>query len=81
MKTTRIVWNGCDGYVEADDAVRLGYNFDGEKLYHKQHSYSAFDVEEIDQKALPVVEDGEPDYTGVFASESGRFYVVKGESK
>lgn len=71
---TKIVWNGCDNYVEADQATQLGYEFDGEKLCHGAQEFTAFEVTEIDPEDLPKDEDGEPDFNIVFGSESGKFY-------
>lgn len=71
---TKIVWNGCDNYVEAAQAEQRGYDFDGEKLYHGAQEFTAFDATEIDPADLPKDEDGEPDFNGVFGSESGKFY-------
>lgn len=71
---TKIVWNGCDGYVEADEAVQRGYDFDGEKLYKGLQEFTAFEATEIDLASLPQDEDGEPVVDGVFGSESGKFY-------
>jgi hypothetical protein len=72
---TKIVWNGCDCYIEADDAVRLGHDFDGEKLYHGAVAFSVFDATEIEVEDLPKDEYGEPDFDGVFGTETGKFYV------
>ena len=71
---TKIVWNGCDAYVEADDAERRGYNFDGEKLYKGAEEFDAFEATEIDPNSLPKDEDGGVDFNGVIGSESGKFY-------
>lgn len=72
--TTMIVWNGCDSYVEADEAVRRGHDFDGQTLYTQRESFDAFEVTEIYMGSLPKDEDGETDFDGVFATETGRFY-------
>ena len=72
---TKIVWNGCDGYVEAEDAVARGYDFDGEKLYHGAKEFTAFEATEVSPADLPKDEDGEPDVDGVFCSESGKVYM------
>lgn len=74
IEPTMIVWNGCDGYVEADEAVQRGHNFDGKKLYHGAREFAAFEAVEISPEDLPKDEDGEPDCSGVFSSESGKFY-------
>lgn len=69
---TKIVWNGCDGYVEADEAARRGHNFDGVKLYHGAQEFTAFEAVEITPDDLPT--DGEPIVDGVMGTETGRFY-------
>ena len=71
---TKIVWNGCDGYVEADEAVSRGHDFDGEKLYHGAQEFTAFEATEINPDDLPKDEDGEPIFDRVLGSETGRFY-------
>ena len=71
---TKIVWNGCDGYVETDEAVRRGYNFDGEKLYHRADAFTSFEAVEINPADLPKDEDGELVLDGVFGTETGKFY-------
>lgn len=71
---TKIVWNGCDSYIEADQAIAHGYNFDGEKLYTQRGSFAAFDATEIDPNSLPIDEDGERDFSGIFGTEAGRYY-------
>ncbi len=73
---TKIVWNGCDNYVEAEEASRLGHNFDGETLFHGSQSFKAFEANEINLNELPLDEDGEPISDGVLGSESGKFYRV-----
>jgi hypothetical protein len=73
MSKTKIVWNGCDGYVEADDACRRGYDFDGETLFHGGQSFAAFWAVEITLDEI-TVGDGELDMSGVLGSESGKFY-------
>ena len=74
---TKIVWNGCDNYIEADKATERGYQFDGLKLYHRAEEFTAFEAEEIDPADLPKDEDGEPDFNGVFGTETGKFYIIK----
>jgi len=73
-KMTKIVWNGCDNYVEADQATQRGYDFDGEKLYHGAHEFVALYATEINSADLPKGENGKPDFNGVLSSESGKFY-------
>lgn len=70
----KIVWNGCDSYVEADFALERGYDFDGQKLFHGRYEFLAFDVVEINSQHLPIDIDGELDLTDVFVTETGKFY-------
>ena len=70
----KIVWNGCDGYVEADEAVRLGYDFDGERLYHGAHAFPVFEAVEVDISSVPLDDDGEPIVDGLFGGEGGKVY-------
>lgn len=72
---TQIVWNGCDGYIEADSAYRDGYNFDGRALYKDAHKFDAFDAIEIDVANLPKDADGEPILDGLILTESGKCYI------
>jgi len=74
IEMSKIVWNGCDGYVEADLAAHRGYNFYDGKLYHGSQEFTAFDATEINPADLPKDEDGELDFNGVFGCESGKFY-------
>jgi len=71
---TKIVWNGCDNYIEVGEVEARGYEFNGEKLYHGSQEFTAFDVEEIDPETLPKDEDGNADLDGIFGTESGKFY-------
>ena len=71
----KIVWNGCDGYVETYAAEARGYDFDGEKLHTQREIFIPFDVEKFDISNLPEDEDGGlilPE--GVFITETGNFY-------
>jgi hypothetical protein len=76
-KKTEIVWNGCDGYVAAADADRLGYDFDGKSLYHGSKSFQAFIAEEVAESDVPLDEDGEPDYDGLAVLPYGRVFRVR----
>ena len=40
---TRIVWNGCDSYIE-ESALNLDYQFDNQYLYHGVHRYEFIEV-------------------------------------
>lgn len=70
---TKLIWNGCDGYMELDRAVTLGYDVQGETLYKQHESFNAFDASEIDPDTLPLI-DGERDTDGVFVTETGKYY-------
>lgn len=74
MNTTKIVWNGSDNYVEADEAKSRGHDFDGGKLYTQRQAFAVFDAVEINPAELPCDEDGEPDMNGVLGTETGRYY-------
>ena len=74
---TMIVWNGCDSYVEAAEAIQRGYTFDGTTLYSGAHEFAAFDAIEVDPYTLPTDEEGAPDFDGIIGSESGKYYRVR----
>lgn len=78
---TRIVWNGVDGHVEADLAVRRGYDFDGVFLYSGPHKFEAFEAREVVLADLPKDEDGEPDFDKVYGTETGRLHVCDHDTK
>jgi hypothetical protein len=71
---TKIIWNGCDSYVEADQAAARGHDFDGELLYTQSEVFTAFEATEINPEDLPKDEDGDPDFDGVLGTETGKFY-------
>lgn len=71
---TKIVWNGCDSYVELDQASFRGHNVVGEKLFHGAHEFTAFEAEEIDPETLPKDADGDANFDGIFGTETGKFY-------
>lgn len=70
---TMIVWNGCDEYVEADEAVARGHDFDGETLFHGAHQFEAFDAVEIAPADMPT-EDDAVGWDGILGTETGKFY-------
>jgi hypothetical protein len=72
---TKIVWNGCDNYVEADQAAQRGYDFDGENLFHGPHQFSVFEASEIKPEDIPKNDDGELNWSGIFGTETGKFYL------
>ena len=63
MNTVKLVWNGCDSYIESTESV-----------FTRSEEFTPFDVVEIDIENLPKDEDGELDFDGVFGAESGKFY-------
>lgn len=73
----KIVWNGIDNYIESDQAVRRGHDFDGERLYHGTQVFTAFNAIEIDPKILPLDDDGETDFSGVLGTETGHYYKAE----
>lgn len=75
MNSNLIVWNGCDSYVETDNAESRGHDFDGEYLYHGANKFHPFHVIEIDITILPADSDGDIDLSGIYATETGHYYV------
>jgi hypothetical protein len=73
-QTTKIVWNGCDSYVECDAAVSRCVNFDGEFTHTTREKFAAFDAVKINPDTLPKDENGETDFDGIFGTETGNFY-------
>lgn len=62
MKTTSIVWNGCDNYIISNESV-----------FTQREEFKPFEAIEIDINELPIV-DGEPDLNGVFGTECGKYF-------
>ncbi len=60
---TKLVWNGCDGYIESEKSV-----------FTTREEFKPFEVIEINKESIPVDDDGEMILDGIFLSESGRFY-------
>lgn len=72
---TKIVWNGCDGYMSADDALRHGYKFDGDKLYTARGEFSSFDAELLTpEEENRLMNSGDLLPRDIFLTETGRFY-------
>ena len=63
MKTTQIVWNGCDGFIESDKSV-----------FTTREEFKPFYVCEIPMSDVPRDECGEQDFDRLFVTESGRVY-------
>jgi len=70
----KIVWNGCNGFIEAEEARNRGYIFDGQKLNRGGKEYEAFEAKEINPKELPVDRGGNLVLFGVLLTETGRYY-------
>lgn len=71
---TKLLWNGCDGYVELNDAKLRGYSVVGDFLYHGAQEFRAFEVQEISIDSLHFDKVGDASFVGVFISETGKFY-------
>ena len=63
MKTTKIVWNGCDSYMEGEESV-----------FTVREEFTPFEVIEVPLSEIKVDEDGDYELDGVFATEAGKFY-------
>lgn len=59
-KKTQIVWNGCDAYIESSESV-----------FTQREEFTPFGVVAVDKNDVPVDEDGELDFTGLFVTENG----------
>ncbi len=59
---TKIVWNGCDSYIETEE----------DRLYHCAHEYEAFEVVVVPAPQYL----GDEDLSGYFVTESGHFYKI-----
>ena len=73
----KIVWNGCDAYIEFDDAKRdpdYRDKIKGESLFTQTEEHHAFEVVEIDSSTVPVDGDGEMICDGIFLTAAGKFY-------
>ncbi|KWT98369.1 MULTISPECIES: hypothetical protein [unclassified Variovorax] len=75
--TSFLVKNGKGGYVEALEAMRLGYDYDGYSLYHGGLRFTPFEVETVEphldahQSCATVSELEE---SGLLRTETGRLY-------
>lgn len=59
MKTEKIIWNGCDGYVLLSDAMNdpdLSKKIEGDTLYTTTEAHRAIAVIEVDEPEID--EDG-----------------------
>ncbi len=66
----QIVWNGCDGYIFAEDFnpdYNISKNKDGTfTLFHRGESFNSFPVMEIGEETIEIDEDGELICDGIF---------------
>lgn len=65
MNTTKILWNGCDGYLTVDSATARFGGFDLE---------DAFEVVEIDKASIATDEDGEMIRDVIYVTEDMRCF-------
>jgi hypothetical protein len=63
MKTIKLVWNGCDNYIESDKSV-----------FMQREEFKPFEAVEININTLPVDEYGEINMDGVLGCENGKYY-------
>lgn len=71
MTTTIIFKNGHGGFVEAEEAMRLGYDFNGYNLFSGGVAYKPIEVVECKPEELL---ESSIDETKLFRSETGRVY-------
>lgn len=62
-KSTKIVWNGCDGYSVSDESV-----------FTSHEEFKPFDVVPVLTEQIPADEDGEQNLDGLFVTECGRVF-------
>jgi len=74
MRTVKIVFNGCDGYVELDSAAARGYEVLEGKLIATTGSFTPFSVTPSSLNEIPVDEEGEKVFEGFILTESGKVY-------
>ena len=60
MRSTKIVWNGCDAYIESSESV-----------FTPREEFKPFAVTEVSEEDVPVDGDGEFDFNGIFVTENG----------
>ncbi len=70
---TLIVWNGTDSYIELSNAPSYGYTIWQGRLYSHKGAHEPLEAIPIDPATLPRV-NGEIDYTGILATETGHYY-------
>lgn len=69
--TTYIVKNGKGGFVEASEAMRLGYDFNGYNLFEAGVAYVPFEVVECPPEDL---QNPSMDASEIFKTETGHTY-------
>lgn len=79
--TTKIVWNGCDGYMDIDSVTARfsGYNIERNEdgtatLYTPRESFESFAVVEIDEATVPTDEDGLAVLDGLYVTDDFRVW-------
>lgn len=75
MNTVKLVWNGCDEYIELSKAEDYGYKIQGE-LIGKTEVHKAFDAVPCTLADIPLDEDGERDFDGFTMTETGNYYRI-----
>ncbi len=78
VKTVKLVWNDCDGYIELHRAIDRGYEIQGDKLIGKTEVHKAFDAVPCALTDIPVDEDGERNFDGFTMTETGNYYRIRG---
>jgi len=63
MKTTKIVWNGCDNHIESNESV-----------FTRGEEFTPFEVIEVPLSEIKIDEDGDYEFDGIFVTEAGKFY-------
>ena len=75
----QIIWDGCDGYINVETLQNSGRNFtrldNGQfRLHDRATHHDSLDVREIAFDDVPLDDDGEQDFSGVFIVD-GRYWV------
>lgn len=71
----KIVWNGCDGYIETEHLVIGRDGWDGKEMITLNEAFKAFPVDDFDGNTLPKDADGDPIIPeGIFYTETGHWY-------
>ena len=71
----KIVWDGCDGYIEWYVAVESDdYKIYNGNLITRSESFTPFDVVQCSIDDVPTDEDGVKNFDGYFLTKSGNVY-------